>query len=192
MCICLGCRTDFSVCLRDVQETRLCVYEGCGADYSSSDFQLNYIFETSPPCVCAGRDETLLTASSPGSNAIGRRERKQEDANWEVTQRTQTSSRAKAEGTKQGVNKCAVWISIQFGKTSRQSTFPLSLSKSQFVDEEIQRHTVIRPIFWCLLDILDMLASWYEFIAYTLQKAARVANTDPRKRLEQHVIFRLS
>lgn len=98
----------------------------------------------------------------------------------------------KAEGAKQGVNKCAVWISIQFGKTSRQSTFPLSLSKSQFVDEEIQRHTVIRPIFWCLLDILDMLASWYEFIAYTLQKAARVANTDPRKRLEQHVIFRLS
>lgn len=49
MCICLGCRTDFGVCLRDVQETRLCVYEGCGADYSSSDFQLNYIFETSPP-----------------------------------------------------------------------------------------------------------------------------------------------
>lgn len=133
-----------------------------------------------PPCVCAGRDETLLTASSPGSNAIGRWERKQEDANWEVTQRTQTSSRAKAEGAKQGVNKCAVWISIQFGKTSRQSTFPLSLSKSQFVDEEIQRHTVIRPIFWCPLHILDMLASWYEFIAYTLQKAACVANTDPR------------
>lgn len=192
MCICLGCRTDFSVCLRDVQETRLCVYEGCGADYSSSDFQLNYIFETSPPCVCAGRDETLLTASSPGSNAIGRRERKQEDANWEVTQRTQTSSRAKSRGGKtrceqvRGLNLHPVW------KNVRQSTFPLSLSKSQFVDEEIQRHTVIRPIFWCLLDILDMLASWYEFIAYTLQKAARVANTDPRKRLEQHVIFRLS
>lgn len=85
-----------------------------------------------------------------------------------------------------GLNLHPVW------KNVRQSTFPLSLSKSQFVDEEIQRHMVIRPIFWCLLDILDMLASWYEFIAYTLQKAARVANTDPRKRLEQHVIFRLS
>lgn len=133
-----------------------------------------------PPCVCAGRDETLLTASSPGSNAIGRRERKQEDANWEVTQRTQTSSRAKSRGGKtrceqvRGLNLHPVW------KNVRQSTFPLSLSKSQFVDEEIQRHTVIRPIFWCPLDILDMLASWYEFIAYTLQKAACVANTDPR------------
>lgn len=49
LCVYMGCRADFSVCLWDVKETCMCVYEGCGADYGSNNSQLNYLFETPPP-----------------------------------------------------------------------------------------------------------------------------------------------
>lgn len=177
-----GCTGDPSVCLRGMW--RRLQLEWLPAELYIRDFSplASVPAETRRYWLLPLRDQTPLAGGSVN--------RKTPIEKW--LRGLRRAVEQKAEGAKQGVNKCAVWISIQFGKTSRQSTFPLSLSKSQFVDEEIQRHTVIRPIFWCLLDILDMLASWYEFITYTLQKAARVANTDPRKRLEQHVIFRLS
>lgn len=175
MCICLGSKTDFSVCLRDVQETCLCVFKRDVAQ-TTARVASSWIIYLRPLPPASDPAETkrywLLPLRDQTPLAGGSVNRKTPIEKW-----LRGLGRA-VEQTQRGQNK--VWTSARFesraGKThlhpvwkKRPSVYsPLSLSKSQFVDEEIQRHTVIRPIFWCLLDILDMLASWYEFITYTL------------------------
>jgi len=80
----------------------VCVCEGCGADYSYNNSQLDYLFDTAP--TSAKKEHCRRLPPHGIKRRIGGPERKQEETNREATRKAEKRAAEEEKKKKKGVN----------------------------------------------------------------------------------------